>query len=72
VSLKLLKQGVRLSIRDNGCGFNPAAATGTGQGLRNMAARAQQLGGRFRVVSQENAGTRIVLDVPHEAGDGHR
>ncbi len=30
VSLKMLKQGVRLSIRDNGCGFNPAAVKGQG------------------------------------------
>ena len=33
VSLKMLKQGVRLSIRDNGRGFNPHVAKGVGYGL---------------------------------------
>ncbi|RPH77683.1 MAG: PAS domain S-box protein, partial [Nitrospiraceae bacterium] len=69
VSLKMLKQGVRLSIRDNGRGFNLDAAQGTGHGLGNMAARAQKIGGRFTVFSKVNEGTRIVLDLPNEASD---
>jgi len=67
VSLKMLKQGVRLSIRDNGSGFNPEAVKGTGHGLINMAARAQKIGGRFTVLSKVNEGTRVVLDLPKEA-----
>ena len=63
----MLKQGVRLSIRDNGRGFNPDVAKGTGHGLSNMAARAQKIGGRFTVLSKVNEGTRIVLDLPKEA-----
>ena len=45
VSLKMLKQGVRLSIRDNGRGFNPHVAKGVGHGLANMAARAKKMEG---------------------------
>jgi PAS domain S-box-containing protein len=67
VSLKVLKQGVRLSIRDNGSGFNPRVARQTGHGLTNMAARAQKMGGRFSVVSKINEGTRVVVDLPREA-----
>ena len=67
VSLKMLKQGVRLSIRDNGSGFNPKAARRTGRGLTNMAARAQKIGGRFTVFSKINEGTRVVFDLPKEA-----
>ncbi len=67
VSLKVLKQGVRLSIRDNGSGFNPRVARQTGHGLTNMAARAQKMGGRFSVVSKINEGTRVVVDLPKEA-----
>ena len=70
VSLKMLKHGVRLSIRDNGRGFNPEAAKGTGRGLSNMAARAWQIGGRFTVLSKVNEGTRIVFDLPKEASHG--
>jgi signal transduction histidine kinase len=64
-----LKQGVRLSIRDNGRGFNQNAAKKTGHGLANMAARAQKIGGRFTVLSKVNEGTRIVLDLPNEVAD---
>jgi PAS domain S-box-containing protein len=67
VSLKLLKQGVRLSVRDNGCGFDLAASKGIGHGLANMAARAQKIGGRLTVLSKTNEGTRLVLDLPKEA-----
>jgi signal transduction histidine kinase len=67
VSLKMLKQGLRLSIRDNGTGFNLAAAKGIGHGLNNMAARAEKIGGRFTVFSRINKGTRVVFDLPKEA-----
>ncbi|MEK6640757.1 MAG: PAS domain S-box protein [Nitrospirota bacterium] len=66
VSLKMLKQGVRLSIRDNGRGFNQDTVKAGGYGLRNMAARAQKVSGRFTVLSKENEGTRIILDLPKE------
>jgi PAS domain S-box-containing protein len=69
VSLKMLKQGVRLSIRDNGRGFKQDAAKRTGHGLTNMAARAEKLGGRFTILSKVNEGTRIVLDLPNEAAN---
>ena len=72
VSLKMLKQGVRLSIRDNGRGFNQDTVNAGGYGLRNMAARAQQISGRFTVLSKENEGTRIVLDLPKEASNVSR
>ncbi|MEO6545364.1 MAG: ATP-binding protein, partial [Nitrospiraceae bacterium] len=71
VSLKLLKQGVRLSVRDNGCGFDSATSKGVGHGLANMAARAQKIGGRFTVLSKTNEGTRVVLDLPKEAALAH-
>jgi signal transduction histidine kinase len=72
VSLKMLKQGVRLSVRDNGRGFNLHVAKGIGYGLANMAARAKRIGGRFTILSKENEGTRIVLDLPKEAIDASR
>jgi len=72
VSLKLLKQVIRLSVRDNGCGFNPNAAKGIGHGLVNMAARARKIGGRLTLSSHVNEGTRVVLDLPKEASLVHR
>jgi PAS domain S-box-containing protein len=72
VSLKMLKQGVRLSIRDDGRGFNLSAAKGAGHGLTNMAARAQKMGGRLTLSSKMNEGTRVVLDLPTEIADVRR
>jgi PAS domain S-box-containing protein len=67
VSLKIVKQGVRLSIRDNGGGFNPDNVKKTGHGLANMAARAKKIGGRLTIFSKINEGTRVVVDLPNEA-----
>jgi signal transduction histidine kinase len=72
VSLKMLKQGVRLSIRDNGREFTPDVSKGTGHGLANMAARAQKIGGRLTVLSKMNEETRIVFDLPNEASYARR
>ena len=72
VSLKVLKQSVRLSIRDNGREFTPDVSKGTGQGLADMAARAQKIGGRFTVLSKMNEETRIVFDLPNEASYARR
>jgi PAS domain S-box-containing protein len=69
VSLKMLKRGVRLSVRDNGRGFNQDDVKGIGYGLGNMAARAQKIGGRLAVLSKVNEGTSIVLDLPNEAAN---
>jgi PAS domain S-box-containing protein len=72
VSLKMLKQSLRLSIRDNGAGFNMETAKAIGHGLNNMAARAQKIGGRFTVFSKINKGTRVVFDLPKEASSARR
>ena len=68
----MLKQGVRLSIRDNGREFTPDVSKGTGHGLANMAARAQKIGGRLTVLSKMNEETRIVFDLPNEASYARR
>ena len=72
VSLKMLKQSIRLSIRDNGRGFNEGTVKGIGHGLANMEARAMKIGGRFALLSKENEGTRIILDLPKEVPGASR
>lgn len=71
VSLKQLAHSVRLSVTDDGLGFNPATAHGVGHGLTNMAARAQKLGGRFAVRSKPRQGTKILFDLPKETVFAH-
>jgi signal transduction histidine kinase len=57
---------VRLSIADDGRGFDAAAPAprDTGFGLLSMEERAQALGGRLAVRSAPGSGTRIVVDLP--------
>ena len=72
VSLSLAVSGNRLraEISDDGCGFaGDGHAQGSsngrgGNGLLNMRARAEQMGGRLDVDSAPRAGTRLVLKVP--------
>jgi signal transduction histidine kinase len=52
-----------LEVRDNGRGFDPAAAK-QGTGLRSMAARAEAIGGGLSVASQPGGGCVVVLVVP--------
>jgi signal transduction histidine kinase len=66
VTLKQLSRCIRLSIVDNGIGFEPASQRGVGHGLTNMAARARKVGGRFAVRSVPQHGTRITIDLPKE------
>lgn len=54
---------LRLEIRDDGRGFDPAAAGG-GMGLGSLRERARALGGRLVIESAPGKGTRIALTVP--------
>jgi signal transduction histidine kinase len=53
-----------LEIEDDGRGFDPAQATGAGQGLRNLRERAEALEGRAEVDSTPGQGTRIRVTIP--------
>ncbi len=55
---------LRLVVTDDGCGFDPEAAAGTGHGLRNMAQRAASVGGTFTVHGTPGRGTVLVLEAP--------
>jgi ligand-binding sensor domain-containing protein len=52
----------QLTIRDDGAGFDPAAATG-GSGLRNMRTRAARIGAQLDIQSQPGQGTTLRLRV---------
>ncbi len=55
---------VRLTINDNGSGFDPDIPRGPGhQGLINMRDRAADIGGFLIVESEFGAGTRIIVEV---------
>jgi signal transduction histidine kinase len=53
---------IRLCVRDDGTGFDPAR--GCGQGLTGMRNRVAQAGGTFDVWSSPGAGTTVTVEVP--------
>ena len=53
---------VRLVVRDDGCGFDPASAAG--YGLTGMRQRAAQVNGTLTVRGDPSVGTTIELEVP--------
>ncbi len=56
-----------LRVDDDGCGFDPLESTpraGGGNGLANMRARLQELGGRVEIVTQPGNGTTVTFTIP--------
>ena len=68
LSLQMHNEHIRFEVQDDGKGFNSDSTEPHGYGLRNMAARAQELGAGFSVISEIGKGTRIVLDIPLKSG----
>jgi signal transduction histidine kinase len=64
VSLYRADGGRVLEVDDDGRGFDPAAATGTGQGLRNLRERAEGLGGSAEISSTPGQGTNLRVTLP--------
>jgi two-component system NarL family sensor kinase len=61
---------VRLSVEDDGTGFDPAPYAGSWEGkkvggLSNMAARAKVIEADFSIRSVPGKGTRVYISVPH-------
>jgi two-component system NarL family sensor kinase len=63
-------RAVRLSIRDNGRGFDAKAVTPDHYGIVGMRERANLLGGRLRVESRSGRGTTVMAVVPAAAEEG--
>jgi signal transduction histidine kinase len=64
---------VTLDVKDDGNGFDPAAAPGLHEGhfgLQGMRERANRLDGRIEIESQPGGGTRITVRVPLPAPPG--
>lgn len=57
---------VRIQVRDDGCGFDPAL--GSGRGLLGMRERVEMLGGTIEVDSRPGDGTAIRVSWPLRSG----
>ncbi|HJW12435.1 MAG TPA: PAS domain-containing sensor histidine kinase [Albitalea sp.] len=63
-SLRVDADCLRFELRDDGCGFDPAAPGGNALGLLSMSERAREIGGELQVVSAPGQGTRLMLTAP--------
>ena len=59
--------GVRVRVEDDGHGFDPGAVPDGHLGLAGMRARAERLGGVFRVTSEFGRGTVVEAVIPETA-----
>jgi len=66
VSMRTNADGVRLEVRDDGVGFDLATLSRQGLGLRNIEARARELGAACRIVSAPGQGTAVRVEIPGE------
>jgi len=64
VSLRLTDGTVRLVVEDNGVGFDSKIIPGKGNGLSNIAVRAERISGKLKIVSRHGRGTRLTIDIP--------
>jgi PAS domain S-box-containing protein len=66
ICFETLEEGVRMSISDDGCGFDPTLTRNLtiegGIGLVSMRERATAVGATYRVESQLGQGTRVVVE----------
>jgi signal transduction histidine kinase len=61
LKLQIEKDDVKVTVEDNGRGFDPAARDRTRNGLSNMAQRMTEVGGKCQIVSRPGAGCRVEL-----------
>jgi signal transduction histidine kinase len=60
---------VELRIRDDGCGFDPAAVPAGHLGINIMAERAAEIGGAISIHSQPGHGTEVIVTWSSKSGE---
>ena len=68
VALRQMDDGMLLTVRDDGVGFDPASSgMGRSLGLASMRERVRLVNGRLEIESESGRGTTIVAWIPAEA-----
>lgn len=55
---------IKIVLRDDGVGFNPAAVSGAGMGLKNIHSRIQSYNGVIEINSEPEQGTEFIIFLP--------
>ncbi|MBS1512567.1 MAG: sensor histidine kinase [Bacteroidetes bacterium] len=63
ITLKQTGNSILMQVADNGKGFEAKTSTSS-NGLKNMQARAQALGGTAGIQSEKNKGTTVTINIP--------
>lgn len=72
IQLDITDEKVRMSVEDNGVGFNPAILENTsGTGLKMIKERVEMLRGLFEVSSEPGNGTQVSIQLPLGEFSGH-
>lgn len=61
ITLRYNQESVDLTIRDDGCGFDPRSVPSGHLGLKIMQERAQVIGAQVRLKSSRGQGTEIMV-----------
>jgi signal transduction histidine kinase len=69
IHLSGVRDGLALTIADDGVGFDVDAVRGKGLGLVSISERLEAIGGTLKVVSGPGAGTRLSITVPLSVAD---
>jgi signal transduction histidine kinase len=64
MNIQIEQERLRLTIADNGRGWGQTGLTEEMDGIANMRARLEKLGGRFEVTSKTGEGTVVRFDMP--------
>jgi NarL family two-component system sensor histidine kinase LiaS len=70
IELTYTPESVKLSVIDNGQGFDPVENETHGYGLKSMQERVDRLGGQLGIESAPGKGTKILLEIPDLEQEG--
>ncbi|HSG46043.1 MAG TPA: histidine kinase N-terminal 7TM domain-containing protein [Anaerolineales bacterium] len=66
VKFRQTRKSVILEINDNGEGFDPKNVDQSGIGLQNIKSRTAQVGGKLKITSTPESGTKVKVTLPRE------
>ena len=64
VSIKLTNKKLKLSLQDDGKGFDEKTNNNNGMGLNNIKSRIKLIGGIYILESNKKSGTKLTLEIP--------